>query len=75
MMLAIRDVMRRALRSIYQIAGSPERSMEEHRHILEAVVAGNSDEARARMREHLLRVEGEIETTGPPIAPEGAAHG
>jgi GntR family transcriptional repressor for pyruvate dehydrogenase complex len=75
MMLAIRDVMRRALRSIYQIPGSPERSMEEHRHILEAVVAGNSDEARARMREHLLRVEGEIETTAPPIAPEGAAHG
>ena len=31
MMLAIRDVMRRALRSIYQIPGSPERSMEEHR--------------------------------------------
>lgn len=75
MMLAIRDVMRRALLSIYQIPGSPERSMDEHRHILEAVVAGNSDEARARMREHLLRVEGEIETAAPPVAPEGAAHG
>lgn len=61
MMHAIRDVMRRALLSIYQIPGSPERSMQQHRQILEAVVAGRPDEARARMREHLLRVEGEIE--------------
>lgn len=62
-MHAIRDVMRRALMSIYYIPGSPERSMEQHRQILEAVVAGRPDEARERMREHLLRVEGEIESS------------
>lgn len=75
MMHAIRDVMRRALLSIYQIPGSPERSMEEHRQILEAVVAGTPEEARTRMREHLLRVEGEIEYSAPPVAGEGAADG
>jgi GntR family transcriptional repressor for pyruvate dehydrogenase complex len=68
MMHAIRDVMRRALLSIYQIPGSPERSMEQHRQILDAVVAGRPDEARARMREHLLRVEGEIESSGRLVA-------
>ena len=62
MMHAIRDVMRRALLSIYQIPGSPERSMEQHRQILAAIVAGRPEDARARMREHLLRVEGEIES-------------
>ena len=75
MMVAIRDILRRALLSIYRIPGSPERSMKEHRHILEAVVAGNPDEARARMREHLLRVESEIETATVPVAGEGAADG
>jgi GntR family transcriptional repressor for pyruvate dehydrogenase complex len=60
MMHAIRDVMRRALLSIYEIPGSPERSIEQHRQILEAVAAGQPGEARARMREHLLRVEREI---------------
>ena len=62
MMEAIRDVMRRGLLSIYRIPGSPERSMEQHRQILEAVVAGRPDEARERVRDHLLRVEGEFET-------------
>lgn len=75
MMLAIRDVMRRALLSIYQIPGSPERSMEQHRQILEAVVAGRPDEARARMREHLLRVEGEIESSERLVAGEQVAGG
>lgn len=72
MMYAIRDVMRRALLSIYQIPGSPERSMEQHHQILEAVVAGRPDDARARMREHLLRVEGEIESFRPPGRPPGS---
>lgn len=62
-MLAIRDVMQRALFSIYQVPGSPERSMEQHRHILAAIVAGRPDDAKARMREHLLRVEGEIQSS------------
>lgn len=64
MMEAIRDVMRRALFEIYRIPGSPERSMEQHRQILEAVVAGRPDEARERAREHLLRVEREFDAAG-----------
>jgi GntR family transcriptional repressor for pyruvate dehydrogenase complex len=74
-MHAIRDVMRRALLSIYRIPGSPERSREEHRRILEAVVAGRPDEARARMREHLLRVEGEIESSEPHVIDERGTGG
>ncbi|MFL5796582.1 MAG: FadR/GntR family transcriptional regulator [Actinomycetota bacterium] len=60
MMEAIRDVMRRALDSIYWIPGSPQRSAEQHAAILDAVAAGRPDEARSRMREHILRVESEI---------------
>jgi DNA-binding FadR family transcriptional regulator len=60
MMDAVRDVMRRALSSIYSIPGSPERSTEQHRRIFKAISAGEPDEARKQMREHLLRVEGEI---------------
>jgi GntR family transcriptional regulator, transcriptional repressor for pyruvate dehydrogenase complex len=60
MMDAVRDVMRRALSSIYSIPGSPERSADQHRQIFEAIAAGRPDEARDRMRDHLLRVEGEI---------------
>lgn len=65
MMEAIRDVMRRGLLSIYRIPGSPERSMEQHRQILEAVVAGRPDEARERVREHLVRVESEFDGARP----------
>jgi GntR family transcriptional repressor for pyruvate dehydrogenase complex len=59
-MHAIRDVMRRALMSIYQIPGSPERSNEQHRQIFDAVTVGDPDGARQRMREHLVRVESDI---------------
>jgi GntR family transcriptional repressor for pyruvate dehydrogenase complex len=61
MMEAIRDVMRRALLSIYRIPGSPERSMEQHRSILDAVADGTPDLARDRAREHLFRVESEFD--------------
>ncbi len=60
MMQAIRDIMRRALVSIYEVPGSPQRSAEQHAAIFDAVAAGRPDEARARMREHILRVEHEI---------------
>lgn len=65
MMEAIRDVMRRALFSIYRIPGSPERSMEQHRKILEAIIARRPDEARERVREHLHRVESEFDAVDP----------
>jgi GntR family transcriptional repressor for pyruvate dehydrogenase complex len=60
MMHAIRDPLHRALASIYHIAGSPQRSIMQHRAILAAVSAGDAQAAREQMREHLLRVEGDI---------------
>jgi GntR family transcriptional regulator, transcriptional repressor for pyruvate dehydrogenase complex len=61
MMQAIRDVLHRALLSIYQIPGSPERSLGQHRQILDAIEARRPDQARERMRLHLLRVERDAE--------------
>ncbi len=59
-MQAIREALHRALASIFQIPGSPQQSLAQHKEILRAIAAGNQDEARQRMREHLLRVEGDI---------------
>jgi GntR family transcriptional regulator, transcriptional repressor for pyruvate dehydrogenase complex len=61
LMHAIRDQLERALGSIYKIPGSPERSIEDHGLIIEAMEAGKPDEARERMREHLARVEESVE--------------
>jgi GntR family transcriptional regulator, transcriptional repressor for pyruvate dehydrogenase complex len=61
MMQAIREVLHRALLSIYHIPGSPERSIGQHRGIFDAVAAGRQEQARQRMRQHLLRVEEEVE--------------
>jgi GntR family transcriptional repressor for pyruvate dehydrogenase complex len=60
MMHAIRDLLHRALASIYHIPGSPQRSITQHREILEAIAGADAEAARARMREHLLRVERDI---------------
>lgn len=60
MMQAIRGLLHHALASIYQIPGSPERSIVQHRQILDAVAAGDAQAARRRMREHLVRVEGDV---------------
>lgn len=60
MMHAIRDQLQRALASIYHIPGSPQRSIGQHREILEAITSGSEERARERMREHLARVEGDI---------------
>jgi GntR family transcriptional repressor for pyruvate dehydrogenase complex len=60
MMLAIRDVLRQALVSVFHIPGSPERSNDDHRAIREAIAAGSPDEARRLMIDHLARVEDDI---------------
>ncbi len=60
MMQAIRDLLHRALGSIYHIPGSPQRSIAQHRLILAAIAAGDPDQAQHHMREHLFRVEGDI---------------
>src|SRR6266511_4000101 len=61
MMQAIRDVLHRALLSIYHIPGSPERSLGQHREILGAIEGRQPDQARERMRQHLLRVEQDVD--------------
>jgi DNA-binding FadR family transcriptional regulator len=59
-MHAIRDLLERALEQVYGIPGSAARSLEQHRQILDAIEAGQAEEARGRMRTHLTRVEREI---------------
>lgn len=61
MMQAVRDLLQRALASIYYIPGSPQRSIEQHRLILDAIARGDAAAARQRMSEHLARVEGDIQ--------------
>jgi len=59
-MHALRDLIRRALMSIYLIPSSPERSLEQHRLIRAAIVAQDAERARAEMRAHLVRVEADV---------------
>lgn len=63
LMEAIRSLLQRSLASAYHIAGSPERAVEMHRLITEAIAARRPEEARQRMQEHVARVERDI--TGP----------
>ncbi len=74
MMHAIRELLHRALRSIYPIPGSPQRSIAQHRTILAAIAAKRPSDARERMREHLVRVQGDISNLlVGGVAPEHAA--
>jgi len=77
MMQAIRLPLQQALMSIYHIPGSPQRSIAQHRRILDAIAARDPAGARARMREHLLRVEGDIDEllAGGPGRPGAARDG
>ena len=59
-MRALRDLIRRALTSIFTIPESPERSHEQHRAIRAAIAAGDPEPARAAMRDHLVRVESDV---------------
>lgn len=56
-MHALRDVIRRALTSIFQIPSSARSSLDKHRSIREAIAAQDPDRARSEMRTHLERVE------------------
>lgn len=71
MMRAVRDILQRALAQVYHIPGSPQRSILQHRQILQAIAARDAEGARRRMLEHLLRVEQEIHDvlTGRPVKP------
>jgi len=59
-MHALRDLIRRALMSIYLIPSSPERSLEQHRLIRAAIGAQDAERARDEMRAHLVRVEADV---------------
>ncbi len=60
LMHAIRGLLQRALSSSYHVSGSPERAIEMHRLILEAIRDGRPDVARARMQKHVESVERDI---------------
>jgi DNA-binding FadR family transcriptional regulator len=61
-MHALRDQLHRALGTVYQIPHSAERSLAQHREIIEAIGSRRPDEARASMQAHIGRVEREIDT-------------
>ncbi len=59
-MHAVRDVLRRALMTVYHIPQSPESAVGEHRAIRAALAAGDGERARREMRLHLTRVESDV---------------
>ena len=73
---AVREVIRRALTSIFRIAGSPQRSLEQHRAIRDAIAARDAESARREMRAHLLRVESDVnDALAAGAAAGGGANG
>jgi len=58
---AVRGVIRRALMSIFRVPGSPERSLEQHRSILDAIAARDVAAAKEAMLAHLVRVESDVQ--------------
>ena len=63
-MHAVRDVLRRALLTVYRIPQSPESAVGEHRRIRDAIAAGDAARARDEMRAHLDRVELDVHKGG-----------
>jgi GntR family transcriptional regulator, transcriptional repressor for pyruvate dehydrogenase complex len=59
-MHALRDVIRRALASVYHYPSSPRSSLEKHRTIQAAIGDRDPERARREMRAHLSRVESDV---------------
>ena len=59
-MEAVRELVRRALLTVFLIPGSPDSAIPEHRAIEAAIAAGEPERAREAMRAHLVRVELDI---------------
>ncbi len=74
-MRAIRDPLHRALASVYHIPGSPQKSMTQHRAILEAVRGQDREGARRRMAEHLGRVQEDVRRVLHPDGTRDAGGG
>jgi GntR family transcriptional regulator, transcriptional repressor for pyruvate dehydrogenase complex len=60
-MQAVRDVVRRALMTVFVIPQSPESAVVEHRAIRSAIASGDPARARQEMTHHLVRVEADVE--------------
>jgi GntR family transcriptional regulator, transcriptional repressor for pyruvate dehydrogenase complex len=60
-MQAVRDVVRRALMTVFFIPHSPEQALVEHRAVRRAIAAGDGARARQEMFDHLVRVETDVE--------------
>jgi GntR family transcriptional repressor for pyruvate dehydrogenase complex len=60
LMHAIRSLLQRSLSSAFHVPGSPERAIEMHGLIFEAVRGRRPEEARQLMQEHVSRVERDI---------------
>jgi GntR family transcriptional regulator, transcriptional repressor for pyruvate dehydrogenase complex len=63
-MNAVRDVIRRALMTIVRIPQSPQSAVVEHGAIRAAIAAHDAERARTEMRNHLVRVERDVDTGG-----------
>jgi DNA-binding FadR family transcriptional regulator len=75
-MHAVRELIRRALMSVYFIPGSPDRSLEQHRLIRAAIEGGDVPRAREEMRAHLMRVEADVhDIVAQGLDSNGRAHG
>jgi GntR family transcriptional repressor for pyruvate dehydrogenase complex len=74
-MLAIRDLLRRALSTIYRIPESAAKSIADHRVILAAVEDGDATRARAAMRDHLDAVARAIDSALPAPRTKKARRG
>ena len=61
LMHAIRGQIQQAFGSAFAVPGGPERSVVQHREILDAIKARRPDEARLLMHGHIERVEHEIQ--------------
>jgi GntR family transcriptional regulator, transcriptional repressor for pyruvate dehydrogenase complex len=74
-MHALREVIRRALMSIFLIPESPIRSLEQHREIRAAIAAGDAEGARTSMCAHLVDVESAVRRGLAPAIQSGGVHG
>jgi GntR family transcriptional regulator, transcriptional repressor for pyruvate dehydrogenase complex len=64
LMHAIRGQVQRALGTAFLVPGGPQRSLDQHREILDAVASRRPDDARRVMHDHIRRVEREIHELG-----------
>jgi GntR family transcriptional repressor for pyruvate dehydrogenase complex len=60
LMQAIRERLTEMFGTVYRFPGGPERSIAQHRLITQAIAAGDGEQARRLMTEHIVRVEQEL---------------